>query len=210
MQNLPRRVEPRDVSQWLANGWCLIDDVPCALNEVGGRGDPIYFTDVHGDTVEVAWEDRCTDIYAHWPLCGSLNLSHAKFAVYLERVAVRQYRRTYNHRALALSLPDKWRVMSRVGASNLAGLTPSTTHVVQAAFAAEYPEWDEALELLLDRGWGSVAINPKIILSEGNDGTLNVFYRGVRAGHINGLRFTPCGMLTGTRALKLLHGRVIL
>lgn len=206
MITVPADITPRDFSQWLSAGVAMLDgEFPVRVIEVGGQ---VHVDDlVNEQEQHIPWAEAPTRIAAHWPRCGSLNLDG--FAVYLQRKQVKLYRRTYNERVLALSVPGKWDAM-KVLRPDAMRVTPNTPSVIIAAFHPHYPDWEEAIARLADN-WYSVAINPYVILGRQGD-DVAVFYKGRRAGHINGDdQFIANGYdLAPPRIFKLLEGRVTL
>ncbi len=211
MIRLPEDISNRDLHQWLGGGVCLLDDtIPVHLMDAEEGEDAINVQRVaDGRTEWVNWEDVGERLAASWPKCGALNLPGG-FAVYVDRSQSQQYRRTYNKRVLTVHVPGKWDVMRTCGRDVLMALDPNSTAVVLAAFNPEYPEWDEAMELLASLSVYSVAVNPYIIIGQ-RGGDPVVFYRGQRAGYIRGGRYVSNGYsMSDARIFKLLQGRVTL
>lgn len=203
---VPADISRRDLTTWMSEGVCLLDgETPVIMREVGDR--KINLREVATKRARsIPWAARGERLSVHWPKCGSLNLD--RFAVYLKRRQVRQYRRTYNARTLTLHIPGKWDAMKLLDPESLA-VNPKSNTVVAAAFAPTYYEWDDAVDMLRD-DWFSVAISPYVILArQGED--MAVFYRGRRAGLVQGERFVPNGYdIAEPRMFKLMQGRVIL
>ena len=202
MIQLPDGMSHRDISQWLRDGVCLLD------------GEPAYFRGVHDEgavlerldgTSQMVRYREVSRLAAVWPRCGSLNVPGA--AVYLHRRQMQHYRRTYNSRCLDVVIPGKWGLVKGENASVIRHYAdPMNRDVVRAAFNPEYPEWDDAIEMLDSQPL--VAISPYIILSAG--AVPGVYYRGRLCGRLRDDRFIPVGKgLPAARAYKLLQGRVL-
>lgn len=205
MIQLPDVLSPRDVHQWIAGGWGLLDgDLIVTVGD--DEDDGQHLRDLFGDHVEFDFRRELRRLAVHWPKCGSLNLSASKFAIHLERRSRQQYRRTYNARCLTLTVPDKWHLLKAGVLRNTHN--PDHPEVVEAAFNPEYPSFEEATRMLNEAGWGSVALSPYLIVSQGLKGQ-NVFYRGERAGMVVDGRFHSAGkVVSPARMYKLFQGEV--
>lgn len=210
MIRIPEDISTRDLHQWVGGGVCLLDEtIPVQLMDCEEDEELNFARIDNGRSEYLQMEDVGDRLSAFWPKCGSLNLPGG-FAVYVERNQSQQYRRTYNQRVLTLTVPGKWDVMRACGTDRLLSISPNNKDVILAAFNPDYPEWDEAMELLEREDVYSVALNPYVIIGlRGGDPV--VFYRGQRAGYIRSGRYVSNGYgLSDARIFKLLQGRVML
>lgn len=164
MIELAEGMSSGDVLQWLEGG--------VFLSRIDGAWEPVTLTmRPEGDgTVAVApvgrpdasLRVRYSDVRCHWPTCGAINLPDSGYALYVQRVQRRQYRRTFNHRCVNLTVPGKWSLLKSMAAADLSPPTHSP-EVVRAVFDPKYPaSYEEAAELLSTRP--SVAVDPYITL----------------------------------------------
>jgi hypothetical protein len=202
MQPIPEDVMTPDVWQWLNNGWFFHDSGD-------GKLCPAYMENSGGDLTVMRVDGNEYDYvrhecFPHWPDCGAVNL-HG-FAVILDRIQSRQYRRTYNTRCVELQIPRKWEVMKRYPMAKT--MTADTPEVVNAVFTPTYYTYTRALELL-GSGWVSVALNPHLIVVGDRDSHL-LYYRGKLLAKVEGGIVEPIDPANprNIRILKWLDGRV--
>ena len=188
---LPDGINEQDVHQWLSHGWCLVDV---------GEMKPARFIRSYGSLVDVHIPNGdgleelnvhtvvSSNLYAHWPECGSLNLPDSEFAVFLERRPIRGYCRTYNEDSLAIRYVRGWDLARDHGPDALS-LSPMSEEVALAAFHPQYHSYSDAM-IMLDGNWFSVAINPKVILV-GNSNEHFVYFDGRLCGIIKEGRLSP-------------------
>jgi len=198
MIEIPSDVQSHDINQWLDGGVFLArrndEWTECTFGGAHDDGRIIcYFLD--GDS---ATKER-SDVRAHWPTCGSINMP--KFALYVQRLQRRQWRRTFNARCISLSIPGKWQHLKQIEARELR-VAADNPEFLRAVFNPTYPSnYDEAMQMLNDRP--SVALSPQILLV----GSPNpqVYYRGKLVGQMIGGRYNAeCDPLTERRVSKLM------
>lgn len=204
MQTLPDNLADSDITQWLSNGVFLLDGLPAMY--VTYAGSMIICGTANGMMHRIRYPAEASRVQIHWPACGALNVNGV--AVYLERVPAHIYRRTYNSRCLRLTFPDRYALHGRP--ELFSEWSPTHWSVINAAFNPVYPSVDEAFKSL-ERA-GSVAINPHLILlkTEGEH-AIRVYFRGQKAGFIEGNTFLKIGtLLSGRRIMKMLGERITL
>ena len=200
MIEIPSDIRSHDLSQWLEGGvffakrsadseWELATYIGSDEARIVVR----FLKDRQREDV------RLSDIRCHWPRCGSVNMPG--FALYVQRMQRRQWRRTYNGRCIRLSIPGKWQHLKMVTARDLR-VSADDPVFLDAVFNPTYPDtFGAAVDLLRDKP--SVALSPQIILV-GHPNTL-VYYRGERVGQMVGSKFQPeCGEMTALRVGKLI------
>ncbi len=198
MIELPEGISPDDIGQWLYGGVCLhkMDDgacVPAVMDRVLEHENGTHYarirlaTDNFTEFLSVA----PSSLYAHWPMCGSINLAAYKCALHVERLPARQYKRTFNSRQVKFNLPRAWDVRKRLGQRAVAAMTSVNRDTVEALFAPTYPENLEAALEMLGNGWLHVALNPRVILAGDDLGKRMVYYRGQLAATMNGDTLSP-------------------
>ena len=202
MNPLPQDLSISDIYQWLGEGWFLFrHDGQFIVSSLEEEMTLRTITGVRHDLIR----DRT---YPLWPICGSLNLSEFGYAIYLERIQRRQYRRTYNHKCLSLTIPRKWEVM-KAKSLEVDQIHPNTPVVIKEAFDPTYYTYTEALGLMDHEGWTSVALNPYIIVSGGPE-KCHVYYRRKLVGTITNGQLVPIGDQSARikRIIKFFEGRV--
>lgn len=182
---LPEGISTDDIVQWLQGGICMVRSdtsfrpfITDRVNEEGlhGRFMDDDFRTTH--TVPVQ------DARAYWPLMGSVNLEKFRCAVHVERRPERQYKRTFTHRLVEVTVPRAWD-LSKVLGRDIALVRSPSLFVMRALYYPTYFDVDTALAMLGD-GWMSVAINPRIIIAGDRAGKRMIYYRGDPAVSISG------------------------
>lgn len=205
-------ITPADVDQWLRGGWFWYQNermaapIPATLYYTEGNDEEGPVRTVESlDGVVVDLNQGY--MYPHWPLCGSLNMT--RFAVYVERTSNRQYRRTFHSNSIVLRVPRKWDVMRSIGTATVANLHVNSPEIIRALFAPVYYSYSEALRLIMDERWISVALTPHVILV-GNEKALLVYRRGKLVGKIQDDHLIAIGQHPDSlyRILKVFEGRV--
>ena len=199
---IPDNISPDDIGQWLYGGVCLARQpdgewMPCVVDRVEDSyfaGDKIRWIvlgRLASDGFVMRQRVKQEDLRAHWPLCGSINVPHHRIATHVERVPSKQYKRTFNSRQLAFTLPRSWDIRRSRGTTPAQRCTAASNEVVSALFKPTYPvDYEDALAMLAD-GWLSVAVNPRIIVAGDIIGKRMIYYRGQLAATIHGDRISP-------------------
>lgn len=189
MISLPEGISPDDIGQWLYGGVCVVvrpgtEPIPAMVDRVLDRTTvraKLSTTDfLANESVPLS----C--VYAHWPMCGSINLPQSRIATHCERIPAKQYKRTFNSRQVQYVLPRAWDVRKMFGSRISNAAMTSSAEVIGALFKPWYPENFEAALELLGSGWLSVAVNPRIIIAGDDVGKRMIYYRGQLAATING------------------------
>lgn len=203
MKSIPEDVSMVDLHQWLGQGWFFYKE-----------GETLVPAQLVDEMRISTIDDNCYHVqysltFPFWPVCGALNLDG--YAIYLERLQRRQYRRTYNSRCLSLTIPRKWEVMKSPVASavGISTLTPDDHEVIKAAFEPKYYTYTSAMRMMHTEGWVSVALNPYVIVSGGHE-KCHVYYRRKLVGTIKDGCLTPIGAQDARirRIIKFFEGRV--
>lgn len=206
---IPNNITRDDVHQWLNNG--------VFIAELGTRREPtpVRYETCSRDSITYITADGSSSgrvarsrSFAHWPACGALNMPGG-YAIDLVRAPSRQYRRTYNPRALSVVVPFSWQVANKLqkGASLVS--SPMHQEVILEAFDPTYFSYSECLERI-QAGAFSCAMSPHTIVFEGENG-LGVLYRGDVIGYVDeDRRFHVAQDFASAarRILKLFDGRV--
>lgn len=189
MLPLPDDICSSDVGQWLYGGvavWKQEDGecVPVVLRVAHGHSQTAVCSSLRTDedalgTVEIPF----SQLYGHWPICGSINIPEVKLAIHVERVQQRQYRRTFNDRQVRYLVPRAWEARLRLPRQDLNLVRTSSPAVARALMAPDYPSVDAAFHML-STGWLTVAINPRVIIACDAVGKRLVYYRGKVAASI--------------------------
>lgn len=205
MIELPDDIGRDDMYQWLDGGVFLVSvdeewrpAVLVAAHE-GAGPDRLVRVVLVGGNRRVDVEQR--DIRAHWPVCGAINMD--RFALYVQRLQRRQYRRTFNPRCVRVSVPGKWACLKALSAQELQVDMIDDDFLLEL-FNPTYPnDMGQALASLNERA--SIALNPALVLVRGPDPA--VYYRGQAAGRIVGGEFRPeCDERTARRIRKMAGG----
>lgn len=204
-----------DIEQWIGRGWCFIMPHDGTFNVAQCVRFPMddevdeehecywHFEDMQGGYYEWTFEECLERVRPHWPTCGSINVPPIKAAVHLERLQMKQWRRTYNARQLTMHFPRKWDYTGRTGKA-WDSIGPDHSHVIDAAFDPWYPQIDEIDELFA-AGWHSLALTPHIIIT--NTMPRLVYYGGACAAKVTETGFEPIdSRLTGMVAKQLPGG----
>jgi len=200
---LPDGINPDDIGQWLYGGVCLYRGsdgtyTPAIMDRVLTRDNGSLYARIRivEDNFEAPLNVDPYTLYAHWPLCGSVNVAAYQCALHVERLPARQYKRTFNGRQVKFHLPRAWDVRKRVGQSGYSILQNVNRDTVLALFRATYPESTEAAFEMLGNGWLSVAVNPRVIIAGDDLGKRMVYYRGQLAATMTGEFLSPIADLT--------------
>jgi len=201
---LPPDISPNDIDQWLNGGWCLVKKrgrlVPATMRRNYDDGF-LQFQDVQGDYIEA----KLSEVFAHWPRCGAINVDD--IALYVVREQRRQYRRTYNARQLSIDIPQKWAVMKMTSAHAANSLSPNTTNIVENVFNPHYVSADKAIRQIEQGTAFSRAINPRVIIT-GPYQKMMVYYNGELQAAIVDRQLRPVSddPLVRTRLDKVIPG----
>lgn len=200
-----------DIGQWLRDGWFYVKGPnypglrPARLSEPVGSdhgGSCLSVTDIHDNTEAIPYNAISERVFPHWPNIGAVNVSDYKIAVWMERRQLKQWRRTYNARQLNLSVPRSHALeTSTLTAATMRQLSAHDPAVVKDVFAPIYPEIDQ-VNRLFRLQWGSVAITPRIIIT--NTSPRFIYYRGKLAGAIRGGYFLATNEQLARRVTKVL------
>lgn len=172
-----------DIEQWIGGGWFLLKMgngalAPAEVSWWPGRDDDEEYdedenslfvcrtTDGHEMRLDRGDLKEC--VFPHWPMCGSINLYRYKFAAHVERLQMKQWRRTFNWRQCKITAPQQW---ERTGHSLQ---SPETTKEV---FQPKYVEPAELAEMFAE-GWSSVALTPHVIVCNNATYAPLVYYNG--------------------------------
>lgn len=149
----------------------------------------------------------------HWPLGGAINFHSWEFSAYVERVARRQYARTFQPNQMVLWAPRMYELTVRCehAARNVGGqLRSDSVEMMQAVLYPEYPSGIEEAEKMLRDGWHNVAFNRRIILVP-SEGKSLVYRRKEYVGYIIDRQYIPTtDEQTAMKVLKAFHGEVSL
>ena len=197
MIKLPTDLSYDDISQWLDGGFVMTD---CGLRAFECSED---------EGVRLEDDDGCSGVYdlhevsIHWPLCGAVNLdiNGHYLGVYLERRQHRQWRRTFNTRELSLVIPNMWEYLKNGGRPYSSARSLPAWAVARACFEPEYPDMEEAQELLAG-GVHSVALSRYVLVTR-----RSIYNRDRLAAHYEGRRIYPvAGRREVQRLMKLFGG----
>jgi hypothetical protein len=175
---LPSDILPKDVNQWLGEGWFYV------RNESGTyqicRYDHTMDDCEHSVVLPMdgkSFVAHHSAIYPHWPECGGVNLPDQKFAVFVTRLQKKQWKRTYNRYCVKL------RVISDIAAH----YATSTDHpsVVKGVFEPEYYNYSDIVNYRFKDGWKSCAISPTLVVMKSTEGPVLVFSAGEIIGTID-------------------------
>lgn len=203
MIELPHDIQPNDVHQWLEGGVFMALDGeefrPAVLVGVPDHGTVRIVFVGDSDRTDVPYEA----VRPHWPQCGALNMP-GRFALYVQRLQRRQYRRTYNGRCVRVSVPGKWACLKALSARELQVDVNSPDFLLEL-FNPSYPEdFGAAMRALSERA--SIAVDPHTVLVGSAEPA--VYYRGQAAGRIIGGEFRPeCDDWTARRIRKIVGGQ---
>jgi hypothetical protein len=184
---LPDGISADDVNQWIGSGVCLVrtransDPVPAVMLEAH-PGDPVRVR-LHLPLTDRTTTVNHTSCFAHWPELGSFN-DPGGYAVHMERVAVRQYRRTLNDRCVRLTIPWRWQVTRKAQGYVDTSVTQDR---LLLPWTSLYPaNFDEA-EAKIAEGRCTVALNNRLIIAGLADvGKRLLFLDGVLAASVQG------------------------
>jgi hypothetical protein len=101
-------------------------------------------------------------VYLHWPLCGAVNCRDHKIALYVQRVATRQYRRTYQGRQVRVTTPRSYEACAHAKLGRLPG--GDSPETLRALFYPWYPSSVREATEHLEGGWFSIALTRRITL----------------------------------------------
>lgn len=196
MIKLPDNLSRSDMRQWLRNGVMLM--APEGQEITAWRVSEVDDTTVHGYYLDdQQWISDCLTVaqvrrdgHAFWPLTGYYNIrpktSEFGLCVVLNRVAARQYKRTYNSEPMRVGIPDEWSIGDALGNTKLAPVSECLVEQIIPG-AAWYPDDVRDAVYRLDRDeYKSIALSRHVAIM-GDD----VHYRGEVAGHLMGHEFIP-------------------
>jgi len=213
---LPDPITRDDLSQWLHGGVCMArrdTDQPwqtAVLDRTVGEEALAECAVMRFEDDNFAQEADVAlcNIRAHWPVCGSINIPKYRFAVHVERIPARQYKRTFSGRQAQIKVVRGWEVRKKFGVTMLERVVEFTPTVVCALFFPEYPPTLDDAIALLDEGHLSVALNQRVILAGDDNGKRAVYYRGELAATISGGVVSPVsGVMTTSIIRRYLGGR---
>lgn len=182
MIKLPDDIARRDIDQWLSHGWVyVVTKEGLQVAKYRGVDDEGKVAVMTVDGARRSYLPK--NVRAHWPLCGGINLPEQRFALYVQRKAQQQYRRTFNGRNVVCIIPGKWGLLKKLGSNGLMYGSIDSPNVIQALFKPHYPSVDECLEKLDAGEWFSICPTPHITLV-GDKDYKQVYHRGALAGEI--------------------------
>lgn len=204
---LPEGISNEDVGQWLFGGIFLARRPDGELEPATGEhfDNPVDQTllcrfmsaNFRGLANPVALKD----VYANWPLLGSVNLPDMQLAVHVDRRPAKHYRRTFVPKHMIVTMPRQWEATHKHGSEAVRrAIAPSSMELLRAVYRPEYPSFEEA-QFRLNQGWLSVALNPRVILAGDAVGKRMLYYRGDLAATLSGNEATP---LTDVMTARLL------
>lgn len=199
MMSLPRTIDNSDVIQWLEGGYFYFrpcEEADLIIASLAMVDDCL--TAVGLDDAHYRW--NADNVFPHWPECGAINLEG--YAVHVKRLAVRQYRRTYNDAGLSVHVPRKWDVMKRFGTDS-GRVNPNSAAVVEAVFRPRYYTYSHFVDSMF--GAVSAALNPHVIVTRNL-----VYYRGELVAKLLDDKIVPfgCDKDRVQRLVKHFDGRV--
>lgn len=194
---LPCIAEGTDVQTWLGRGYFYVKDPALwdgkftLVKSHGAEAGAVCVSPIVGRGRKLVDPRSC---YIAWPRLGSVNVpkqvlqKEQRFAVYVTRVAQRQWRRAFTWeyggrgRAVEFTIPNRWFVENKLGI-----VVPDRaffhSHMAKEMFDPKYPSFDEATGMIAAGEALSVAVSPAIILS-GYGEKMILYYRGNRAGYV--------------------------
>lgn len=219
MQRLPDNIAGADVLQWLAGGVFFVDHEILGAPEVPPAREPATLVRVGTESSNRAISYRLlrdsahltpvrrsnrengihscpfTSVYVHWPRLGSFNIPGLPYAVYVSRIAERQYCRTMRSDVLHVSVPRRWDV-ERSGLSiplRPSRLSASNSMLLYAVCRPEYISPEEGLHRIRAGEIVSFAADPSLIFAGDPSGKTIVYYNGTMVGSMhNGEYFSTC------------------
>lgn len=214
MNHLPQGINGDDLHQWLGGGVCMAriegQWVP-ALYEGVVRNDreglPVECAVTVGETFDRNEVVTLNNLAGHWPVIGSVNIRAHRVAVHVDREPAKQFKRTFHSRLCKVTVPRRWDVQKVIGDRGLRSLQTPTVPIINALFAAWYPTPEQAFDLL-DSGWLSVAIDPRVIVAADQNGKRMIYFRGELAATTAGGMLDPVADVLTCRLInKALAGR---
>lgn len=214
MNFLPDGITSDDLHQWLSGGVCVVlrngEWVPGiyeGVDRTNADGLPLSALIAVGPTFGDSISAPLDEVAGHWPMIGSTNLENHRFAIYVQRKVAKQFKRTYHGRLCSVTIPRMWEVRKLHGEGAVRLLSPSSVEVIQAIFKQKYPSVTQAFDML-DNGWLSVALDPRVIVAADQNGKRMVYYRGELAATTTGGMLDPVADLLTCRLInKALAGR---
>lgn len=207
MIRLPRDMSRDDVSQWLNGGIYLVrtrnsDPVPCTW--LGMEGTHVVGSSLlSGDTIRAPH----TQCFAHWPELGAFNVPVRKYAVHMGRTVDRQYKRTFNKRCVATTVPWGYTVSKALGVP--IHILSDWSTVCALPWTSTYPDDIDGAERLIADGHYTVAVNRRLVLAGTPELDKRLLYLdGVLAATVQGGMLHPtCGDDQLATLVKLTGGR---
>lgn len=173
-----------DINQWLRNGWFLAEVKgkykTCMLYDIADRRNLIV-----QDTEGYRYKVRSSDVSAHWPMCGAINVG--PFALYVQRMQSRVYRRTYQADLVSIHVVRPWDSRERFPVQyKKLSRRANDPKIVKELFTPSYCTYKEALADLESGKAVARALNAHVVLASPNKkgDELYVYNRNVIAGKI--------------------------
>lgn len=176
MSRIPNDVRGDDLQQWVGNTWVECNGSPVRVVEV--EYERVFVRRGYDDTEGV--DPR--DLRLRWPLCGAVNVGQLG-ALYVQRRAERQWRRSYSARQVRIRYVQEWELVKRC--SPLLELGADHVTLVEALFNPAYPpSFDAAVAAIRLDDRPSVALDHRVILAPGAGRHLLVYHAGRKAGKL--------------------------
>lgn len=168
MIEIPNDIAVQDLAQWLSDGVVVLKNdpamTPLFVYRIGEAGDVRVREHREGRLSEPR-PVPSRDLLCGWPTCGAVNVGG--IALYVQRSQIRQYRRTYNSRAVAPAVPDA-REAEEFDPRQYARATHffTYTEAVYRTEAEGYPPPERAIAMVQEPAMFSVAVSPSIIITK--------------------------------------------
>ena len=186
---LPPDLSGNDVHQWLNGGACYgtrgKDLVLGEVVEVESHPDGktrVYLRDINSGEV---WHCTHNECALYWPTFGAVNLN--RFAAFVLRASVRQYRRTFNARSMQIDVPEDTAAREKLGKEYRSSVRMPA--LLRSLEDRTFYTYSDAAAMLRNDKWLSVALSPSVIITA----TDNIYYRGVHFGKIADGRVVQLG-----------------
>jgi len=180
MYSMPDDLSERDVQRWCAGGFVLYKDTAAMFVAcIGNR----CLVRTSSGLVEVPR----AELYAHWPMCGSVNVPTGGYSLYVKRRQTRQWNRTFHPQQVHAYVIDPTWVQKKTGG---VPASISDTQLAESTFFPEYYSLQEATKLLTAGVVTSVAICRALALS-GAASEKRVYYHGQRVGILHSAVMVP-------------------
>lgn len=181
----PPDLSERDLLQWYNHTWVSVlgYEGPRFVNAVSGN--LVAHAECPGG---VSTPEPSVNVRGHWPKLGAINLAPG-FALHMQRMPAKSYRRSLHMDVLFSTLPNSWQVASYLGVPSPGSVTRASAmrgremSIANALWSPVYPTFHEAINLLVRGEAVTVALSRNIIISESVKGEkLAVYFNGDRVG----------------------------